>query len=85
VKHVGHATISESVVTCQHYQWVQSVAACDFGDVLHQLVLLQQVLQVGIELVIFTSRTAEVATYDESLLGIDKLVQHVWKLLAEQL
>jgi len=74
------------VVACRHYQQVQSVVAARcFGDVLRQVVSQQQVPQADAKMAVSGSRTVEVAAYDEPLLGGDKLVQHVCKLLTEQL
>ena len=81
-----HATTSDSMSSLADIITRSIVVATSgFGDVLRQVISVQQVLQVDVELVISQSRTVEVVIYDEPLLGSDKLVQHVCKLLAEQL
>ena len=45
---------------------------------------LQQVLQTDVELTAADSRTVEVVTDDEPLLGSDELVQYISELLAKK-
>ena len=50
----------------------------------HQVLPLQQDVQVGIDLTATAPGAAEIYAHDELLLGRDKLVNYVGKLIAEQ-
>ena len=52
---------------------------------LRKVTRLQQDLQTDVELTAADSRTVEVATDDEPLLGSDELVQYISELLTKQL
>ena len=52
--------------------------------VLHQVVAVQQVVQVGVELTVTAPRAVEISAHNEPLLGRDELVEDVGELIAEQ-